>query len=245
MPPPVLEPRLRVLAALAGSVLMAAMQTVAGLGWAWLLAVVLGLTSIYSGRLLPALDLWTAARRLLGLNILTIFIWLTLPWQFHAAGGVAWSEEGAQQAMLISLRLNAIALWCLVWLTHLEPASLASALRSLGVSARLALLVYLSIRSLENLLIGHRRLQGAMRARAAPVRLWRRLQIASQLLVSLIVDGLHRADIFAAALRARGLDLQTGGLLLARAPWRTVPGRDVLLVALCLLALIVLGWGLA
>lgn len=245
MSPPVLEPRLRVLAALAGSVLMAAMQTVVGLGSACMLAFVLGLTCIYSGRLLPALDLWTAARRLLGLNILTMLIWLTLPWQFHPVAGIAWSEDGVQQALLITLRLNAIALWCLVWLASIEPAALVSALRSLGVSARLALLAYLSIRSLEHLLISHRRLQCAMRARAAPVGLQRRLRIASQLLVSLMVEGFRRADVFAAALRARGLDLQSGGLLLARAPWRAVPRRDLLLVVLCLSALVVLGWGLA
>ena len=243
-----LEPRLRVLAALLGSVLLAMMQNVSGLISALLFAGVLSLALVWADRLppairrMPALDPGMGVRRLLAVNTLTLLVWLTLPWDFRSAVGVEWSESGAQQALIITLRLNAISLWCLVWLANMEPTSLASALRSLGVSARLALLAYLSVRSFENLMLIHRRLQCAMRARAAPVRFTRRLQNTAQLLVSLLVEGLRRAEIFAVALRARGLDLQSGGLLLSRAPWRTVPRRDCLLVALCLLALALPAW---
>lgn len=241
-----LDQRLRVAIAVIGSFLIALMQSSHGLLWVLLMVITLWVVAITQlSQWLPNVDVRAAVRRSLRLNILTLMIGLTLCWQITPTGGVDWHPEGAQQAWVIALRLNAIGLWCLLWLACLSAESLASALRALGLPTRLALLFYLSVRSLEVLWMSRARLQQAMRARAHAKRWSRRAQITAQMLVLIMVEGLRRAEGMAAALRARGLDLRTGGFLLARASWRDVPLRDVL-IAIALLGLIgSLGWGVA
>jgi energy-coupling factor transporter transmembrane protein EcfT len=58
-----------------------------------------------------------------------------------------------------------------------------------------------------------------------------------------MVEALRRADSFAAALRVRGLDLHTGGVVLARMSWRQVSWRDVGVITGLFMLLIGLGWG--
>lgn len=237
------DQRLKVACAVIGSVLIAIMQSVESLFGVLILALgIAGLTALPVNRWLAGLDFKVMFRRLLRLNILTVILWLTLGWTLTDSGGFERDAEGMQQALIISLRLNAIALWCLIWLASVHAESLASALRSLGFPVRLALLFYLSIRSLDGLVAGRERLQRAMRARAHPVRFGRRLRITAQLLALMLLEGLQRAETFSAALRMRGLDLQTGGFLLARDSWRDVSWRELLLVLLMLLLLASLGW---
>jgi energy-coupling factor transporter transmembrane protein EcfT len=241
-----LDQRLRVAMAVIGSFLIALMQSLHSLLWVLLMVVALWVVAIARlSRWLPAVDVRAASRRSLRLNILTLMIILTLCWQIAPTGGVSWHPEGVHQAWVIALRLNAIALWCLLWLAHLSAESLASALRALGLPMRLALLFYLSLRSLEVLWLSRSRLQQAMRARAHAVRWSRRVQITAQMLVLIMVEGLRRADSLAAALRARGVDLRTGGFLLARASWRDVPQRDGLIAVALLVLLASLGWGVS
>lgn len=238
------DQRLRVGTALLGSVLIACMQSPSGL--LGVLLMTLGLWSAATWQFsqwLPAIDIRSVSQQCFRVNMLTLILWLTLSWQVTPAGGLGWHPEGVQQALIITLRLNAIVLWCLLWLAHLSPESLASALRALGLPLRLTLLFYLSVRSLEGLLFGRARLQRAMRARAYPIKWSRRLQVTAQLLVLMMVEALRRADSFAAALRVRGLDLHTGGVVLARTSWRHVAWRDVGVITGLFMLMIGLGWG--
>jgi energy-coupling factor transporter transmembrane protein EcfT len=238
------DQRLRVVTALLGSVLIACMQSPSGLLGVLLMTVGLcTAATLQFSRWLPAVDFASASRRTLRVNILTLMLWLTLSWQVTPVGGLDWDPEGVQQALIITLRLNAIVLWCLLWLAQISPESLASALRALGLPLRLTLLFYLSVRSLEGLLFGRARMQRAMRARAYPLKWRRRLRVTAQLLVLMMVEALRRADSFAAALRVRGLDLQTGGVVLARTSWRRVAWRDVGALTGLFVLMVVLGWG--
>lgn len=238
------DQRLRVLAALAGSVIIALMQSTDGL-----LLVVGGCALSYlwacAGvtRFFQSPDGKLGARRLLRLNFLTVMVWLTLPWGFTGEGGLAWQPRLAEQAFIITLRLNAIGLWCLLWLSRIEAVTLARGLRALGMPASVALLMFMSLQVLERLGAVRQRLSIAMRARAAPSRLgWRRLQVTAQLLVLLIIESLRAAETLTVAMRARGMNLASGGVWLARGSWLAVPRGDWWGVGVALSLLVSILW---
>lgn len=239
------DERARLWMAILGSVLIASMRDFESTLAAFLVTLIVACTAIFAPKMsLPPLRVGRVGRRLLQINLLSIFIWLTLPWGWTVSQGWSWQPEMATQAAVVTLRLNAIVLWCLVWLSQMEPQVLASSFRALGAPARLALLLYLTLRLLETLTSSRKRLQRAMRARGSAYSLLRRLQGIAQLLVLLIAEGVRRADIFVAALRARGLDLQSTHFYLPSSVSQPLPWRQRWTFTAAIVLLLVAGWGL-
>lgn len=199
--------------AILGSVLIASMRAIDGALAALVIVMLLcmvsyGVSAGWMRASLPILPRDRLVPRLLKVNILSILIWLTLPWAWSAPQGWSWQSEAAEQAMVITLRLNAIVMWCSLWLSQMAPESLATGARALGAPVRLAQLLYLTLRVLETLSSSHTRLKRAMLARGSARGMARRLQCSAYLLVLLIAEGLRQADIFVTALKARGSDLK-------------------------------------
>ena len=239
------DDRARLWMAILGSVLIASMRDFNSTLAALLVTLLVAIAAIVVPKIaLPSLRVGRVVRRLLQVNLLSIFIWLTLPWGWTISQGWSWQPEMATQAAVVTLRLNAIVLWCLVWLSQMEPQVLASSFRALGAPARLALLLYLTLRLLETLTSSRKRLQRAMRARGSARSLLRRLQGAAQLLVLLIAEGVRRADIFVAALRARGLDVQGPHFYLPSSVSQPLPWRQRWACAGAIMLLLLAGWGL-
>lgn len=239
------DDRARLWMAILGSALIASMRDFDSALAALLVTLLVACTAIFVPKMsLPPLLVGRAVRRLLQINLLSIFIWLTLPWGWTISQGWSWQPEMAAQAAVVTLRLNAIVLWCLVWLSQMEPQVLASSFRALGAPARLALLLYLTLRLLETLSRSRQRLQRAMLARGSAHSLLRRMQGAAQLLVLLIAEGVRRADIFVAALRARGLDLHSPHFYLPSSVAQPLPWRQRWAFTGAIVLLLVAGWGL-
>lgn len=207
------DDRARLGAAILGSVLIASMRAIEDVLVALVIVMLLCIASYgvsvgWMRAPLPILLRDRFVQRILKVNILSILIWLTLPWVWSASQGWSWQSEAAEQAMVITLRLNAIVMWCSLWLSQMVPESLATGARALGAPVRLAQLLYLTLRVLETLSTSHARLKRAMLVRGSARGITRRLQCSAYLLVLLIAEGLRQADIFVAALKARGSDLK-------------------------------------
>lgn len=197
-------PRLRLLLALLGSVAIAGLHTPWALGTALLLG---GLA--LAGALVCGAAPGALLRRVLAVNLFVALLWLTLPWQLTTAPAGDWhlalSPEGVHLAQSISLRSNAVALWCLGWLAGLDAFAIARAAAGLGLPHKLARLLGLTVRYFSLLDDCRRRIERAMRARGfRPGFNLRTVQVTAQLVALLLVHAMLRAERVGVAMRARG-----------------------------------------
>ena len=138
-----IDPRYRVLFALAFSLLIA----VAG-GYAVLLAALVVSAAAALAADLPARPL---VRRLIGLNALTLTLFLLLPLStpgdpLFSLGALAWSRQGMLTAGAIALKANTIVLAYTALVSTVDPIRLGGALQRLRVPAKLVQLLLFTIR---------------------------------------------------------------------------------------------------
>ncbi|MCA1909331.1 MAG: cobalt ECF transporter T component CbiQ [Magnetospirillum sp.] len=199
-----LEPRSRVLAAIAVAVAVIACRTLPAAAATLLPAMALAL--------LAGLRPGPTLRRLAALEGFMILTLLSLPFTMggpvlFSLGGLHWGAEGTWRAALILTKSSAIALSLLALLGTLELPELGHALARLGLPARFVALFVLSTRYVEVLRGELARLRLAMRARGfrprASLHCWRSL---GHLLGMLVVGSLERAERVHAAMRLRGFD---------------------------------------
>ena len=146
----------------------------------------------------------TLLRRLLAVNAFVALLWLTLPWQIGPQG-IGLSAEGLALAQQLSLRSNAIALWCLGLLGGMDAFTLARAAAGLGLPDKLARLLGLTVRYFGLLDDSRRRIDRAMRARGfRPACNRRTVEVLAQQVALLLVHALLRAERVGIAMRARG-----------------------------------------
>jgi cobalt/nickel transport system permease protein len=196
------DPRLRILAAVAASVLVAAAHQFAVLGIA-LMAGMLGL-------LFAGLPLRLVLRRLLPLNALMLFLAVLLPLTTPGAtawsiGPMAFSDEGLLLAATIVLKGNAIVLLILVLLGSLDANTLGHALSHLYVPEKLTHLLLLSVRYLDVLHRESLRLRAAMKVRGFRPRMNLHTYRSYGYLVGMmLVHSFDRSERIAAAMKCRG-----------------------------------------
>ncbi len=197
-----LDPRGRVLAAVAFSVVVAVANGFATLAAALVLTI---LAVLSCG--------WPVAvvlRRLAPLNSLLLALVAILPWTVAGdplwqAGPLTYSSEGLRLAARIALKGNAIVLSLLLLLGSLDGITLGRALAQLRLPDKLIHLLLFTIRYLEVLGREYGRLRVAMRTRGFRARFnrhtWRSY---GHLIGMLLVRSLDRAERIGAAMKCRG-----------------------------------------
>ena len=197
-----LDPRVRVVLAVAFALAVVAVQSLAALGAGLMLAVVLALAA--------RLPLAPTLRRLLALEGFMLVVLLMLPFTVpgrpaFALFGLEASVEGLVRAAAITLKANAVAVALFALVGSMEVVILGRALARLGAPERFVHLFLFTIRYIGVLEREYRRLRLAMRARAfRPVtglHCWRSV---GYLFGMLMVRSLERAERIDAAMRCRG-----------------------------------------
>ncbi|MFT3758922.1 energy-coupling factor transporter transmembrane component T family protein [Thauera sp.] len=192
-------PRLRLAAAVGANLAISMLSS-----HAWLLAAVACGATVMAAALWRSSDRWRLLRRLLAVNGFVALLWLSLPWQL-GADGITVSAAGRELALQISLRTNAIALFCLGLLDGLDSFAIGRAAAGLGLPARMARLLALMVRYFGLLAGSRRRIERAMRARGfRPGMNLRTLRVSAQLVALLLVQAMLRAERVEVAMRARG-----------------------------------------
>ncbi|HOM18306.1 MAG TPA: cobalt ECF transporter T component CbiQ [Thermoguttaceae bacterium] len=196
------DPRARLLAAVAAAVVFACLQGGTALGGALGGMVVLGL----SARMRPA----AVFARLLPFNILVLVLAALLPLSVpgdsvYQWGAWAWSRPGLELAGQIALKGNAILLALLLLVGTMELATLGHALDHLGVPSKLAQLLIFTVRYLEVVHREYDRLRTSMKVRAfQPVLNMHTLRTYGTLVGMLLVRAWDRSERVLAAMQCRG-----------------------------------------
>ncbi|WP_425056577.1 energy-coupling factor transporter transmembrane component T family protein [Pseudomonas abyssi] len=191
----------RLLLALAGALGAALLQQT----WQLLaLLLVAGVAVLVAAVLRLASVPWLL-RRVALLNLFVLLVWLTLPWHW-TGGGLAWNPAGVEAAVHISLRSNIAGLLCIALLAGMNAFDVAAAAARLGMPARLAQLLLLTVRYLSVMQQTRQQVQRAMQARGFRPRCnWRTLEVLALQVALILVHALLRAERVAQAMQARGL----------------------------------------
>ncbi len=183
-----LDPRVRLLAALALALVLAVShnrQVLAG-------GLVCGFVLLLASRL-PWRLLW---RRFLWLNVILGMLSVSL---------VCTGVDGWARGSVFALRANAIMLVGTALLSTIEAGRLGQALRRLGVPAALTQLIFLTVRYADVIHDEYGRLRQAMRARGFRVRLnGHSLRALGYLVGNLLVGSFDRARRVSEAMCCRG-----------------------------------------
>lgn len=197
-----LDPRTRILAAAAVSVVVAMLSRWEAAAAAWAAMALWALACRYR----PAALL----RQLLPINAFVLMLALLLPWTtpgqplFHV-GSLAFSRQGVFLAVLLGLKGNAIVLALVVLLGSLDVSTLGHALSHLHVSRKLAHLFLFTVRYIEVLRLEHRRLRVAMQVRGfRPGMNAHTYRTYGYLVGMLLVRSLERSERIVAAMKCRG-----------------------------------------
>lgn len=197
-----LDPRTRLLACAALSVLIAVAQRPAAPG------VGLGIAAVLAA--LARLPLVPTLKRLAAVNVFMALLILTLPFSIPGAalfviGPAAFSREGLGRALEITLKGNAIVLYITALLTTVELARLGHALSRLRVPHKLTQLFLFMVRYSHVLQREHARLASAMRVRCFRPRMsFHTFRSLGYLVGMLLVRSLDRSQRILAAMKCRG-----------------------------------------
>lgn len=149
-------------------------------------------------------------RRLGELNLFVLFIFVFTPLsmrgrELFGVFELSWSVEGVAFAGRVALKANAAMLFCGALLGGLEPATLAHALRRLGLPEKLAQILFFCIRYLEVCHHEYHRLRNAMKLRGFEARFNRHsLRSLGHFLGMLLVRSIDRSDRILEAMKCRG-----------------------------------------
>jgi len=196
------DPRLRILAAVAFSILVALADRLGVLGAALGAAVLaMGISGVSPG---------TIVRRLLPLNLLLLAVGVVLPLTTagEAAGHlgpVPWTHEGLLLAARIALKGNAILLMLVSLLGTMDGSTFGHAMSHLRVPDKLTHLLLFTVRYLDVLRLESLRLRGAMKVRGFRPGVNRHTYRTYGYLVGmLLVRSFDRSERIVAAMKCRG-----------------------------------------
>lgn len=199
-----LDPRTRLLAAVAFAIVVTALHDRAALAVALAMAAAAVLVAGVPARML--------LRRVLALDGLMLVVLATLPFTvpgepLASVAGLSASREGLGQAMAIAVKANAVLLMLLALLSRMPAPALGHALGRLGAPPALVHLLFFTVRYLDVLTAELARLRRAMTARSFRPRTdrhtWRSL---GWLVGMLMVRSFERAERVLAAMKCRGFD---------------------------------------
>ncbi len=196
-----IDPRARIVFALAASLSLVAFRDL----------------SVLAFSVVPALALCAAARtpfavvfnRLLGLNLFMATLFLLLPIgapgrPLLMIGQIPYSADGLVEAARIALRGNAIVLVLTAFIGGMEPVTFGHAMQHLRVPAKLVQLFLFTVRYIAVLDQEQRQLRTALKVRAFEPRLdLHTLRTYGNLVGMLLVRALDRSERIHAAMRCR------------------------------------------
>lgn len=197
-----LDPRARLLVALAFALVVVSLSSLATLLTA--LGLALGLL------LLARPPLGATLRRLAALDGFMLLVLLVLPFSIPGTpvltlGGLSASLEGLRQAIAILLKANSIVMVLWAATTGLDAVGLGHALGRLGMPSKLVQLLFFTVRYIGVIGEELERLRTAMRARAfRPTNDRHTYRSLGYLIGMLLVRSLERSERILAAMRCRG-----------------------------------------
>ncbi|MDR0880936.1 MAG: cobalt ECF transporter T component CbiQ [Candidatus Adiutrix sp.] len=199
-----LDPRLKILAAVIWSFLLATLATS--------LAAALGLAGSLALAALARLAPGETLRRLAAVNVFILLMWLTLPFAYNSPGTVVASlgflevtREGLRLTILLTLKANGVALGAMAWLGAASWPQLAAAARKLGAPEKLTAMFVLMTRYFQVIRQEYARLTLAMRARGfQPGMNFHTYRSLANLVGLLLVRSVDRAERVHAAMLCRG-----------------------------------------
>jgi cobalt/nickel transport system permease protein len=166
-----------------------------------------GVLGLLSGRLLSL----SSVRKILGVNLFLVFIWLFMPFSF-GDGEAIWrvmgltaTREGLDLSILISLKALSITLGAASILGGSSVYTILIGTRALGLPEKIVALMLLMSRYIQVVGDEYRRLRNAMRIRGFTPRLSAHsLKSLANLCGMLLVRGFERADRVLSAMLCRG-----------------------------------------
>ncbi|MFO1070288.1 MAG: cobalt ECF transporter T component CbiQ [Geminicoccaceae bacterium] len=199
-----IDPRIRVVAAVAFAVVTVALHE------PWPLVAALAVATALA--MAAALPVRATLRRMLVLDVIVLPLLAILPFTVpgavaFAVGGTAASWEGIGRAIEVLLTTNAVVLALIALVGTIEPSLLGHALAGLRLPPKLVQLFLLTTRYVAVLHEEHERLRQAMRARAFRPRGNRHTWTSyGWLFGMLLVRSFERAERILEAMRCRGFD---------------------------------------
>lgn len=228
-----LDPRGRILAAVAFAVVTVSLGSLPALAVALAVAAI----AMVAGRL----PVGRTLRRMAMMDGFIVFMLVMLP--FTVPGepaftvfGVPGSWQGLEQAAVIGLRANAVILCLMALVGSMDPTTLGHALARLRVPVGLVHLLLFVVRYVDVIFDEYRRLRVSMKVRGfRPANTWHTYRTFGYLVGMLLVRSMERSERILMAMKCRGF---TGRLvLLDHLAWRRRDGMfavawGVLLAAL-------------
>jgi len=198
------DPRLKIVAVLAWSLLLALTQQIeaalAGLAGSVILIFISGLA--------PK----EVVKRLLAVNFFILFLWPVLPFSFSYPGEVIASfgpldvtRQGLDLAWLLTVKGNAVALGAIAFFGSSSVFELSAAARKLGAPEKMTAIFVLMFRYVQVIGQEHARLRLAMKARGfRPAMNMHSYRSYANLIGMLLIRSLDRSARIHAAMRCRG-----------------------------------------
>jgi cobalt/nickel transport system permease protein len=197
-----LDPRVRVVAAVALSVVTAVASRSA------VLAVALGAAAVLAAA--AHLPVRATLKRLAPLNAFMLLLFVLLPLSTPGEallriGSAAWTREGVVRAAGITLKANAIVLTLTALLSTLDAIELGRALGRLHVPGKLIHLYFFTVRYVDVLHHEYERLRRAMKVRCfRPGMRVHTYRSVGYLVGMLLVKSFDRSERIVAAMKCRG-----------------------------------------
>lgn len=197
-----LDPRGRITVALAFAVMVALSRNIPTLATGAAAAITLAV--------LARLPLCATLRRLIGLNLFMLMLWVFLPVTtpgtvVRELGPLTVTAEGVRAAALITVKGNVIVLVYTALLSTIEMAHLGHAMSHLRVPDKLTHLFLFTIRYVDVLHHEYQRLATAMRVRAfRPGMNMHSYRSIGYLIAMLLVGSFDRSERILAAMKCRG-----------------------------------------
>ncbi|MBZ8135070.1 cobalt ECF transporter T component CbiQ [Afifella sp. IM 167] len=218
------DPRSRILAAIAFSIVIVALEDMS--------LLCIGLAAAMALMLAARLPVAATLKRMAAMDSFIVFLIAMLP--FTVPGepiftlfGFAASWEGLWQAVAIALKANAVILALMALVGSMEPVTLGHALSRLKMPEGLVHLLMFTVRYIDVLHQEYQRLRLAMKARGfQPATNHHTLRSLGYLLGMMLVRAIERSERVLAAMKCRGF---TGRIPLLDE--LAFSGRDLLFAA--------------
>ena len=197
-----LDPRVRVVAAVAFSIVLAVSREMPAPACGLVLASVAACVARLPWRI--------TLKRFVLLNVFMALLFVTIPFSVpgspvFALGPLGFSREGMLRAGVIAVKSNAIVLTLMVFLGTMETEQFGHALSHLHVPDKLTHLLLFTVRYVALLGREYRRLVRAMRVRAfRPKPSLHTYRILGYVVGMLLVNSFDRSERTMAAMKCRG-----------------------------------------
>ena len=201
-----LDPRLRLTVALVLAMIMAALNQLQALSFAWLSSLFL--------LSLAHPNLKTTLKRLLGVNLFLAFIWVFTPFAtpgtpVFTLGPLSASYAGIWLSFLVTIKANALTCLFLAAFTDLTPSVFVYVLQSLNIPQRFVFLLLFTHHSLELLQREWQALTEAIKLRGFVGKFnWHTYKTMATLLGSLLLHSFDHARRAHEAMLLRGFNGQ-------------------------------------